>query len=141
MTGEMELLETARRTIAMLRDTVTVLDRELAEVKTEKAGERLTMEAASEENRALHEEIRGKDAVIAHLKEENGILQERWNEALAMHPEALPESRLSEILRFYYRDFQSIDPKHVGEEDPARLYEVLQYLFKELMKAKILPKK
>lgn len=140
MTEEMELLETARRTIAMLRDTVTVLDRELTQAKTEKAGEGLTMEAASEEKKALREEIGRQNAVIARLKEENASLQERWNEALSLHPEALPESRLSEILRFYYKDFQSIDPKHIGEEDPARLYEVLRYLFKELVKAKILPK-
>ncbi len=141
MTEEMELLETSRRTIAMLRKAVTVLERELTAEKTEKAGQGLTMEAAAEENRALHEEVRRRDAVIAHLKEENGILQERWNEALAMHPEALPESRLSGILRFYYKDFLSIDPQKAGEEDPVRLYEVLQYLFKELAKAKILPKK
>lgn len=141
MMEEMELLETSRRTIAMLRDAVTVLERELTAEKTEKAGQGLTMEAAVEENRALHEEIRRRDAIIAHLKEGNGILQERWNEALALHPEALPESRLSEILRFYYKDFLSIDPQKAGEEDPVRLYEVLQYLFKELAKAKVLPRK
>ena len=141
MTQEMEVLDTARRTISVLRNTVTVLQRRLEESETEKAGEGLTMEASAAERAALQEEVRARDALIAHMKEENGILQERWNDAMAMHPESVTKDQLSQVLRFYYRDFKSVEPDKLEREDAVRLYEVLKYLFSQLEKAKLLPKK
>lgn len=130
-----ELLEGAKRTIGLLRDTVTVLSRELTQAETADAGRGLTMEAAVAERDRLKKELMLRDGMLAHLKEENAILQERWNGAAAAQGKAVPYSELSKALSFYARDFADIDRSKLTAEDAERLYDILAYVFKKLKQA------
>lgn len=130
-----ELLEGARKTIGLLRDTVTVLSRELTQSETADAGKGLTLEAAVAERDRLKKELMLRDGMLAHLKEENAILQERWNGAAASHGKAVPYSELSKALSFYARDFSTINRSKLTAEDAERLYDILAYVFKKLKQA------
>ena len=128
-----EMLEEARRTIAVLRGAGTVLERELEEVRTHRAGESLTAEALYREIDQMRAALAERDARIAALEEKTRLLHEQKEEAES--GKTLPESELAPRLQFYYRDFLRVSPKKLTAEDAARLYEVLKYLFRELKKA------
>ena len=128
-----EMLEEARRTIAVLRGAGTVLERELEEIRTHCAGESLTAEALYREITQMRAALAERDARIAALEEKTRLLHEQKEEAES--GKTLPESELAPRLQFYYRDFLRVSPKKLTAEDAARLYEVLKYLFRELKKA------
>lgn len=130
-----ELLVNAKRTIELLRETVTVLSRELARAEDAGAGKGLTLEAEKAERARVEKELVLRDSMISHLKEENALLQQRWNEAALSHGRAVPYGELTKALSFYYRDFESIDPEKLTAEDAERLYGVLRYVFQKLKDA------
>lgn len=72
-----QILEEARRTIELLRDTVTVLHRELEEARTHGAGEALTAEALHHEIAQMRASLAERDARIAQLEEALHLLEER----------------------------------------------------------------
>lgn len=121
-----EMLEEARRTIAVLRGAGTVLERELEEIRTHRAGESLTAEALYREIDQMRAALAERDARIAALEEKTRLLHEQKEEAES--GKTLPESELAPRLQFYYRDFLRVSPKKLTAEDAARLYEVLKYL-------------
>lgn len=130
-----ELLVNAKRTIELLRETVTVLSRELARAEDAGAGKGLTLEAEQAERARVEKELVLRDSMISHLKEENALLQQRWNEAALSHGRAVPYGELTKALSFYYRDFETVDPAKLTAEDADRLYEVLKYVFEKLKAA------
>ncbi len=132
-----EVLQDAKRTIGLLRDTVTVLSRELTRAEDSGAGKGLTLEAEKTERSRIEKELVLRDSMIAHLKEENATLQQRWNDAALSHGRAVPYSELTKALSFYYRDFEGIDRSKLTAEDAERLYEVLKYVFEKLKSAGI----
>lgn len=132
-----EVLQDAKRTIGLLRDTVTVLSRELTRAEDAGAGKGLTLEAEKNERSRIEKELVLRDSMIAHLKEENATLQQRWNDAALSHGRAVPYSELAKALAFYYRDFEEIDRSKLTAEDAERLYEVLKYVFEKLKSAGI----
>ena len=128
-----QILEEARRTIELLRDTVTVLHRELEEARTHGAGEALTAEALHHEIAQMRASLAARDTRIAQLEEALRLLEERRRRE-AEGP-ALSEDALAGRLQYYYRDFLNVDASRLGKEDADRLYEVMKYLFGELRKA------
>lgn len=128
-----QILEEARRTIELLRDTVTVLHRELEEARTHGAGEALTAEALHYEIAQMRASLAERDARIAQLEEALHLLEERRRRE-AEGP-SLSEDALAGRLQYYYRDFLNVDASRLGKEDADRLYEVMKYLFGELRKA------
>lgn len=131
------LLDDARRTIGLLRDTAAELRRRLEEARTHLAGDAITAEALHQEIRQMRASLAERDARIAALEAELHREAERRRAAEAA---PLSEDELALRLQYYYRDFLRVDPKRLGKEDAERLYEVLKYLFGELRKSGLVVK-
>ncbi len=126
-------LESARLTIALLRDLASILYRDLDEARVRRDGDAMTEEAHLLEitrlREALAEQTMRREALEAELAQEKESA-----EPLTVR------RRTADHLQYYYRDFLAINRKYLDREDAERLYEVLKFLFNDLKKEGIVSK-
>lgn len=121
---ELQMMETTRQLIQVLKGTVESLQLNLSQERDERAGLELTLGAMQDDNGKLQEKVFQMESLLQEIEEKK-----------ANSKEILSLPQLEQQLSFYYQDVKMMNPKKLTAEDGETLYNILEYTFKTLRKA------
>lgn len=128
----------------MMKDTVATAKTLIDALKGTAAGLKIALDQERDRNEGLALTCAKLQDEVDSLTEEVFRLQAELSEQKETAGEApVPDfaGPLADKLSFYYNDFCTLNPKELGEEEAARLYQVMDYTYKSLKKAGIPLKK